>query len=212
MRSKPAQYQTVSRVKIQKADFARLPNNPSTPPTHMLSLLPLLSTSFSLGRPLTVSRTATSTSTPVRCHLDTLTMQHTAALDSDSSYGAAAASAAATAAARLLELKTDDELTAILASGSPAVVLFAAKWCPACRRVEARMKRLARGRRGVSFLVVHHNKLTSDLFASHGIDQLPHLKTFDENGMQVGDVLIEKAYEFEKYADEEIRRLRGFSP
>ena len=44
------------------------------------------------------------------------------------------------------------------------------------------------------------------------IDQLPTLKTFDENGVQVGDVLIEKSYEFEKHADEEIRRLRGFSP
>lgn len=74
------------------------------------------------------------------------------------------------------------------------------------------MKRLARGRPGVSFLVVHHNKLTSDLFASHGIDQLPHLKTFDENGTQVGDVLIESPAKFEKHANEEIRRLGDFSP
>ena len=171
----------------------------------MLACLPFLSTTFSLGgaptvRPATLAFTRTT-------RMDTQALT-----PSGLDHKTADATAAARSAAALLELKTDDQLTAMLATGSPSVVLFAAKWCAACRRVEARMKRLARGRPGISFLIVHHSKLTSDMFESHGVSQLPLLKTFDENGLQVGEVLIERPYELEKVTDEELRRVGGFSP
>merc|ERR1712023_616402 len=109
------------------------------------------------------------------------------------------------------ELRSEEELQAALRAGRRAVVLFSAKWCPICRATLPRMKRLAKSRPDVAWMIVHHSKDVDAVFAKHGVQNLPTLSLFDVNGIERGS-LVTGPHTFEKQAKEEIGRLDDFQP
>ena len=122
-------------------------------------------------------------------------------------------SAEARARSQYMHVTSVDELERALSMGQRSLVLFGAKWCPACRAIVPRMKRLAKKHPEVVWVIVHHSKATNmdAAFSAYNINQLPTLTFFDENGRPQSSEVIEDAHSFEVAARSKLARL-DFQP
>lgn len=68
--------------------------------------------------------------------------------------------------------------------GQPTVLVFGAKTCRTCRRIQPKMEQLTR-KAGARFLYVYHDSATDAIFAEHEISQTPTVQVFDRVGALV---------------------------
>lgn len=80
-------------------------------------------------------------------------------------------------------LYTDTELLDVLSEhdGRPTVLVFGAKSCRACRRIQPKLERLAASM-GARFYFIYHDVSTSALFAQHAITQTPTVQVYSGSG------------------------------
>jgi len=96
---------------------------------------------------------------------------------------AAAPAAAAPAAPAPRRLFSGSELVRALDEHGqrPTVLVWGAKACRTCRRVQPQMERLA-AKAGANFLFVYHDVATNGLFAEHEVTQTPTVHVYDAAG------------------------------
>ena len=83
----------------------------------------------------------------------------------------------------ILTLYTSNELkNRLLAADSPAVVLFGARHCRACRGVHTQLDKLAQSYPAASFFSIELNGATRHAFAEHHINAMPTVLVFSCGG------------------------------
>jgi thiol-disulfide isomerase/thioredoxin len=75
------------------------------------------------------------------------------------------------------------DIDAFLVPGKYTIFDFYADWCPPCRVIDPKLRKLAADRDDVAVRKVDIVDWTTDVVKQHKITDLPHLQVYDPNGL-----------------------------